>query len=113
MREKAPATYTRSSVSPSIQRKSVPARIRWAPKARLQESAAPTAVVGTRWSSASVSELRSAAWVEKVLWNSWKSVNTVAVHSLPSPVRARAPVANDPASVLLNWSRVPLSRLSS
>jgi len=69
--------------------------------------------VGTRWSRARVSELRSAAWVEKVLWKLWKSVNTVPVHSLPSPVLARAPVANEPASVLLNCSRVPLSRLSS
>ena len=76
-------------------------------------SAAPTEVLGTRWSSARVSELRSAAWVENVLRKAWKSAKTVPVHSLPSPVRARTPVANEPESVLLICSRVPLSRLSS
>jgi len=53
------------------------------------------------------------AWVLKVLRKAWKSAKTVPIHSLPSPVRARTPVANKPESVLLICSRVPFSRLSS
>ena len=80
---------------------------------RLHWSEPPAEVVGTRWSSASVSEFRSAACVENVDRNFWSSAKSVSRHSPSATVPSRPPTATAPYPVRLNWSGVPLPRSSS